>query len=341
MGVLTGSELNHASKPDRPRVWNLSGAREVRKALVSKAKSAATGQPIAGVLRSRLEARLGHDFSQVRIYTNVSANRAAASIGAQAFTCGRQVFFAAGQWAPGTPHGERLLVHELAHVVQQSRGETGSSAKLEVDAERKAQADSSPLNKVPAPLQPLSEPAQPLIQRYAVPGSLACDEVVAWLNDNSPYKPEWAETRCGYSFSNNLKMDSSTQPDKTISLRITGHDKVSVSMNAPIDVPIWNPSRRPNRAAEVEAWRAMRQSLDAHEAQHRQIGTTWKATLLKRYQELDFTVTGASKAEALASARSELEATRLAWVAEAQADQSNIDPFRGAILACPSASEEE
>jgi hypothetical protein len=39
---------------------------------------------------------------------------------ARAFTRGRDIAFAAGERAPGTPRGRRLLAHELTHVVQQS-----------------------------------------------------------------------------------------------------------------------------------------------------------------------------------------------------------------------------
>jgi hypothetical protein len=43
----------------------------------------------------------------------------AASVNARAFTVGRDVFFGAGEWAPGTTRGDRLLAHELTHTIQQ------------------------------------------------------------------------------------------------------------------------------------------------------------------------------------------------------------------------------
>jgi hypothetical protein len=39
---------------------------------------------------------------------------------ARAYTVGSDIVFAAGQYAPGTPAGKRILAHELTHVVQQS-----------------------------------------------------------------------------------------------------------------------------------------------------------------------------------------------------------------------------
>lgn len=57
--------------------------------------------------------------SGVRIHTDRLATRAASSIGAQAFTVGRNIVFNSGQFAPHSPVGQRLLSHELTHVVQQ------------------------------------------------------------------------------------------------------------------------------------------------------------------------------------------------------------------------------
>jgi hypothetical protein len=71
-------------------------------------------------LRS-LGARLNHDFSSVRVHHDSSAAERADSLGARAYTVGRDVVFGRGQFAPTQPNGIRLLTHELAHVVQQER----------------------------------------------------------------------------------------------------------------------------------------------------------------------------------------------------------------------------
>ena len=77
------------------------------------------GLPLAADLRSYFEPRFGHDFSRVRVHDNAAAGAAAQSINARAFTLGRDIAFAPGEYAPGTAQGRRLLAHELAHVVQQ------------------------------------------------------------------------------------------------------------------------------------------------------------------------------------------------------------------------------
>jgi len=58
------------------------------------------------------------DLSAVRIHAGSDAAAAASSVAARAFTLGNHVVFGAGQYAPDTAVGERLLTHELAHVLQ-------------------------------------------------------------------------------------------------------------------------------------------------------------------------------------------------------------------------------
>jgi hypothetical protein len=57
----------------------------------------------------------------VRVHTSNRAAKTAAAVNALAYTVGQTIFFADGQFAPGTQSGQRLLAHELAHVVQQTR----------------------------------------------------------------------------------------------------------------------------------------------------------------------------------------------------------------------------
>ncbi len=78
------------------------------------------GQPLPQPVRAFFEPRFGHDFSQVRIHTDVQAAESARSVNALAYTVGRNVVFRAGQYAPETKAGKRLLAHELTHVVQQT-----------------------------------------------------------------------------------------------------------------------------------------------------------------------------------------------------------------------------
>lgn len=173
------------------------------------------------------------------------------------------------------------------------------------------------------------------VQRYAVPADLECDEVVDWLDTNSPYAPEWAETRSTYAFHGRLRMRFETLPDGQVQAHVSGHAGLRVSVRSPVDRPTWSPSRRPNRAAVVRAWRAMRVTLDAHEQEHRAIAQRERAKAEEQFRALRFSVVGATRDEARDLAVAEVQAQQAQWQADAQAEQDAIDPFRGAVLACP------
>jgi len=89
-------------------------------ASVGEALSGA-GSPLGPALRAEMESSFGHDFSHVRVHTGAAAELSARAINANAYTANRDIVFGAGQFAPHTLHGRRLLAHELTHVVQQSQ----------------------------------------------------------------------------------------------------------------------------------------------------------------------------------------------------------------------------
>jgi hypothetical protein len=55
----------------------------------------------------------------VRVHTNAKAATSALAVNALAYTAGKNIVFANGQYAPETSRGARLLAHELTHVMQQ------------------------------------------------------------------------------------------------------------------------------------------------------------------------------------------------------------------------------
>jgi hypothetical protein len=70
--------------------------------------------------RSLMERRFNRDFSRVRLHSGATAEQSARDLNAQAYTVGNNIVFGAGQLVPETPRGQRLIAHELTHVVQQS-----------------------------------------------------------------------------------------------------------------------------------------------------------------------------------------------------------------------------
>jgi osmotically-inducible protein OsmY len=102
------------------------------------------GIPIESQIRARLESAFRADFSSVRVHTGNRAAALAGSVRALAFASGRDIFFAEGQYSPGSTRGQHLLAHELAHVLQQGAAPAASSALL-------MQADVGAVQRKPNP----------------------------------------------------------------------------------------------------------------------------------------------------------------------------------------------
>ncbi|HJP67229.1 MAG TPA: DUF4157 domain-containing protein, partial [Actinomycetota bacterium] len=129
-------------------------------------------------VRSRMELGLGHDFSRVRVHADPRAHQAAAAVDALAYSVGPHVVFGAGQYAPETPAGTRLLAHELAHVAQQESApvpadltlDGGPMDPLEIEADRAAShvAEQSPHGSVRAGAGPA------VVHRRVRPENVSC-----------------------------------------------------------------------------------------------------------------------------------------------------------------------
>jgi len=65
---------------------------------------------------------MGDSLGDVRIHTGPVAANACEDISARAFTVGNHVAFNRGEYDPESPEGQHVLVHELAHVRQQTAG---------------------------------------------------------------------------------------------------------------------------------------------------------------------------------------------------------------------------
>ncbi len=126
VGALQGAAGNHAVadllRPSSHRVPQSSRAAAGDLPPVVAATVAGAGSQLAGDVRDEMGSHFAHDFGGVRVHTDPDAARSAESVGAAAYTVGSHVVFAPGQFDPRGVGGRRLLAHELAHVVQQSRG---------------------------------------------------------------------------------------------------------------------------------------------------------------------------------------------------------------------------
>ncbi|MFC1959033.1 DUF4157 domain-containing protein [Chloroflexota bacterium] len=81
-----------------------------------------SGYPLSDKVREPMQQAIGADFSGVRVHTDSEANVLNQELSAKAFTTGKDIFFRQGEYSPGSNSGQRLISHELTHVVQQSDG---------------------------------------------------------------------------------------------------------------------------------------------------------------------------------------------------------------------------
>jgi hypothetical protein len=77
-----------------------------------------SGASLDAGVRGRMEGSLG-DLSDVTVHTDDTADALNRSVSARAFATGSDVYFAKGEYSPGSASGDKLIAHELAHVVQQ------------------------------------------------------------------------------------------------------------------------------------------------------------------------------------------------------------------------------
>jgi len=140
--------------------------------------SNSAGEPLDEATRSSMEPRFGVDLSKVRVHTDEKASESAETFDAQAYTSGRDIYFGAGKYAPGATEGQRLLAHELTHVVQQTAaGEettTHGPAKLVPPDDRTEQEADRVARQVvaggtePVTIEQSGIALSPIVQRVAL-----------------------------------------------------------------------------------------------------------------------------------------------------------------------------
>ena len=186
------------------------------------------GQPLSPPLRNFFEPRFGHDFSRVRVHTDAKATESARAVNALAYTVGQDVVFGAGQYAPQTWAGQRLLAHELTHVVQQNNTTASTKAgqihqanssqrSLEVEADSNSRviesggsvsvnlitSNKSIMRAPPGQTAPLTPSSLPYDATYA-PSAAHC----------AIYQSPLARTWFTYSYRNNAECACLNTPDE-------------------------------------------------------------------------------------------------------------------------------
>ncbi len=119
---IMSASLSSAVNSTPPRIQRFSGqaskGANTAPASVDRVL-ASSGKPLDLALRKNMEQRFDHDFSQVRVHTGGAAEQSARDVNAQAYTVENDIVFGAGRFAPQSLYGQKLIAHELTHVIQQ------------------------------------------------------------------------------------------------------------------------------------------------------------------------------------------------------------------------------
>ncbi len=148
------------------------------------------GSPLPAASRAFFEPRFQHDFSRVRVHTDTAAEAMAESLNAEAFTIGGDIFFGPARFAPQAIAGQRLLAHELTHVVQQQSRSTQlplvvQRQTLEGGPGKVASDKARPLTAVAGPMLDTSHPGGTPVAGTADPGQNCAGDscsISKWVN---------------------------------------------------------------------------------------------------------------------------------------------------------------
>ncbi|WP_435866839.1 eCIS core domain-containing protein [Streptomyces xanthochromogenes] len=154
-----------------------------------------SGSPLDDSTRTDMEARLGADFSDVRIHDDSAAKASAAEVGARAYTSGNHVVIGAGG---GDSH---TLAHELTHVIQQRKGpvagtDNGDGLKVSDPSdrfEREAEANAHRvMASAPQVDTDVQREAATDVQRQVAPGPAAASlpAVQRVFDQDNPGNPQ-------------------------------------------------------------------------------------------------------------------------------------------------------
>jgi outer membrane protein OmpA-like peptidoglycan-associated protein len=204
---------------------------------------AGKGKALDPAARAALEPRFGHDFGNVRVHADAAAAASAAALNARAFTIGDDIAFAADAYAPHSAAGQALIAHELAHVMQQSRGDDRARDRDGDGRDAEQRADAAAARAIaghdvsPAALGGASAGMQAKPDDPPVPSPDAEPDVITGADGDPPAADKtvldgFANDKADLTAKHQLLIDAlafqvwsnlDRESDATVSISITGH----------------------------------------------------------------------------------------------------------------------
>ncbi|MCX6674683.1 MAG: DUF4157 domain-containing protein [Methanothrix sp.] len=97
------------------------------------------GQPLSPQARGFFEPRFGHDFGHVRVHADEQAVETARALNAKAYTMGNDIVVGENNQSSKREARDKLLAHELTHVVQQTSRNSGQVALIPIQRQQKGE----------------------------------------------------------------------------------------------------------------------------------------------------------------------------------------------------------
>jgi hypothetical protein len=110
-----------------------------------------SGEPLDSGAADKLGKSMGHDFSDVNVHKDAESDQLNKQVRAEAFTTGKDIFFREGKYDPVSDQGQKLLAHELTHVVQQRDAPASTELRVSDPNEASEKQAEKTAEKVTAP----------------------------------------------------------------------------------------------------------------------------------------------------------------------------------------------
>ena len=110
-----------------------------------------SGEQLDSGAAEKIGKTMGHDFSDVQVHKDSESDQLNKQVHAEAFTTGKDIFFREGKYDPVSDQGQKLLAHELTHVVQQRDAPATSELRVSDPNEASEKQAEKTAEKVTAP----------------------------------------------------------------------------------------------------------------------------------------------------------------------------------------------
>jgi hypothetical protein len=110
-----------------------------------------SGEELDSGAADKLGKSMGQDFSDVKVHKDAESDQLNKQVRAEAFTTGKDIFFREGKYDPVSDQGQKLLAHELTHVVQQRDAPASTELRVSDPNEASEKQAEKTAEKVTAP----------------------------------------------------------------------------------------------------------------------------------------------------------------------------------------------